>query len=148
MSAFRVARLIAARAIVVSILLAVPACSNGDEPRGGAGRNPRVTQSTTTTTRPVRVPAPQRVFCDQFERLADLMRQVPDDGEPNLAAATQIVVLQQHLVDAAPSAALGEAATHLTDEVLVRAEGRIPTAAEAAAARAALQELTKACEQQ
>jgi polyhydroxybutyrate depolymerase len=103
------------------------------------GPDPVESAGATATT------ASLRSFCARFTALMSIVEQVPADGRPNIAAATQLVALQQQLVDSAPDAASKDAAAHAADVALANAGGRPPTPQEQAASSNAVAQLHGRC---
>lgn len=104
----------------------------------------RSAASTTTTSTGAQA-ASLSDFCARLPALTSLVDQVPDVGQPNIAASTAIAVAKRHLVDAAPDAALRDAASHIADAAIARAGGRPASEAETAASTSALAQVTAAC---
>jgi len=113
-------------------------------------RSPTTTTTTTSTTTSTTSSTTAKAaslpeFCARVPTLASLVDQVPEVSQPNIAASTAIAVAQQRLVDAAPNAALKEAASHIADAAEARAAGRSPSPAEVAASNDARTQVSAAC---
>jgi hypothetical protein len=137
-------------AAVVAGALSMSACGgSGDDGRVSAGTTTTTTATatatTTTTTSPTVTTSSRRSFCARFTALMAIVDQVPPDARPNLAAATQLVALQQQLVDAAPDGNAKDAAAHVADVALANADGRSPTPEEQAASSQGVAQLTRTC---
>jgi poly(3-hydroxybutyrate) depolymerase len=100
------------------------------------GSSPSAGTTSTASLRP---------FCGRFAALMSIVDQVPADGRPNIAAATQLVALQQQLVDTAPDASSKDAAAHVADVALANAGGRAATPRERAASSSGIEQLNRRC---